>query len=95
MPRLFDALALARSDGRYPRLLKTLARVQLLILDDWGLSALTETQQRDLLEIVEDRRQRASTVVTSQVPVEQWREIIRRSQTPFSIASFTTLIGFR
>jgi len=76
VPRLFDALALARGDGRYPRLLKTLARVQLLILDDWGLSALTETQQRDLLEILEDRHQRASTVVTSQVPVEQWHEII-------------------
>jgi len=76
VPRLFEALALARGDGRYGRLLKSLARVQLLILDDWGLSALTEPEQRDLLEILEDRHQRASTIVTSQVPVEQWCEII-------------------
>jgi DNA replication protein DnaC len=76
VPRLFEALALARGDGRYGRLLKSLARIQLLILDDWGLSALTEPEQRDLLEILEDRHQRASTIVTSQVPVEQWCEII-------------------
>jgi IstB-like ATP binding protein len=76
VPRLFEALALARGDGRYSRLLKSLARVQLLILDDWGLSVLTEAEQRDLLEILEDRHQRTSTIVTSQVPVEQWHEII-------------------
>src|ERR1700760_910577 len=76
VPRLFEALALARGDGRYGRLLKSLARIQLLILDDWGLSALTEPEQRDLLEIPEARHQRASTIVTSQVPVEQWGEII-------------------
>ena len=73
---LFEALLHARGDGRYARLLKTLARVQLLILDDWGLSILTEAEQRDLLEILEDRHQRASTIVTSQLPVEQWHEII-------------------
>jgi DNA replication protein DnaC len=72
VPRLFEALALARGDGRYGRLLKSLAQVQLLILDDWGLSVLTEPEQRDLPEIVEDRHQRASTIVTSQVPVEHW-----------------------
>ena len=76
LPRLFGALALARGDGRYGRLLKSLARVQLLILDDWGLSVLTEPEQRDLLEIVEDRHQPVSTIVTSQVPVEHWHEII-------------------
>ncbi len=75
-PRLFEALALARGDGRYGRMLKALARVQLLILDDWGLSVLTEPEQRDVLEILEDRHQRASTIVTSQVPVEQWCEVI-------------------
>ena len=57
-------------------MLKSLARVRLLILDDWGLSVLAEPEQRDLLEILEDRHQRASTIVTSQVPVEQWHEII-------------------
>ena len=75
-PRLFEALALARGDGRYTRLLKSIARVQLLILDDWGLARLADAEQRDLLEILEDRHQRASTLVTSQVPVEQWCEII-------------------
>ena len=75
-PRLFEALALARGDGRYARLLKSLARVQLLILDDWGLSVLTEAEQRDLLEILEDRHQRASTIVTSQLPVDQWCDAI-------------------
>jgi DNA replication protein DnaC len=76
VPRLFEALALARGDGRHARLLKTLARVQLLILDDWGLAKFTEAERRDLLEILEDRHQRASILITSQVPVEQWREVI-------------------
>ncbi|MGD0635505.1 MAG: IS21-like element helper ATPase IstB [Beijerinckiaceae bacterium] len=76
VPRLFEALALARDDGRHAQLLKTLARVQLLILDDWGLAKFTEAEQRDLLEILEDRHQRASILITSQVPVEQWHEII-------------------
>ena len=76
VPRLFEALALARGDGRHARLLKTLARVQLLILDDWGLAKFTDAEQRDLLEILEDRHQRASILITSQVPVEQWHEII-------------------
>ncbi|MEY9420794.1 DNA replication protein DnaC [Bradyrhizobium japonicum] len=56
VPRLFEALALARGDGRYARLLKSLGRAQLLILDDWGLSVLTAAERRDLLEILEDRR---------------------------------------
>ena len=76
VPRLFDALALARGDGRIDRLLRSLARVELLILDDWGLSPLTAEQRRDLLEILEDRHGRGSTMVTSQLPVEHWHEII-------------------
>lgn len=76
VPRLLDALALARGDGRYPRLLKSLARVELLILDDWGLAPLTSEQGRDLLEIVDDRHGRGSTIVTSQVPVDHWHELI-------------------
>jgi DNA replication protein DnaC len=76
VPRLFDALALARGDGRHARLLKTIARVELLILDDWGLANLTPDQGRDLLEIVDDRHGRGSTIVTSQLPVEQWHEAI-------------------
>ncbi|HEY3888795.1 MAG TPA: IS21-like element helper ATPase IstB [Caulobacteraceae bacterium] len=76
VPRLFEALALARGDGRHARLLKMLARVELLILDDWGLSVLTQSQRIDLLEILEDRNGRGSTIVTSQVPADQWHEVI-------------------
>ena len=53
-----------------------LSRVELLILDDWGLAPLTAEQRRDLLEIVDDRHSRASTIVTSQVPVEHWHDVI-------------------
>lgn len=76
VPRLLEALGLARGDGRYARMLKTLARVQLLILDDWGLAPLGAEQRRDLLEVVDDRHGRASTIVTSQLPVEHWHEHI-------------------
>jgi DNA replication protein DnaC len=58
------------------RLLKSLSRVELLILDDWGLAPLTADQRRDLLEIVDDRHQRGSTIITSQVPVDHWHEVI-------------------
>ena len=76
VPRLFEALALARGDGRYGRLLKSLSRVEVLILDDWGLSVLTGSERRDLLEIIDDRHGRTSTIVTSQIPVEHWHETI-------------------
>jgi DNA replication protein DnaC len=76
LPRLFEALALARGDGRYARLLKSLSRVQLLILDDWGIAPLTAEQRRDLLEVIDDRHQRGSTIITSQVPIDHWHEII-------------------
>jgi len=76
VPRLFEALTMARGDGRYGRVLKTLARVELLILDDWGLATLTQDQGRDLLEIIDDRHNRGSTIVTSQLPVDHWHEVI-------------------
>ena len=63
-------------DGRYARLLKNLARADLLILDDWGLAPLTPEQARDLLEIIDDRHGRGSTIVTSQLPVDHWHEVI-------------------
>ena len=75
-PRLFAALALARGDGRYAKLLRTLARVDLLVLDDWGPEQLNAEQRRDLLEIVEDRYDTRSIIITSQLPVERWYEII-------------------
>ena len=76
IPRLFDALALARGDGRHARLLKTIARVELLILDDWGLANLTAEQGRDLLEILDDRHGRGSTILTSQIDVKHWHDMI-------------------
>ena len=76
MPRLLEALALARGDGRYAWLLKAIGRVQLLILDDWGLAPLTGKQHRDLLEIMDGRHGCGSTIVTSQVPVDRWHEVI-------------------
>ncbi len=74
LPRLVDELQLARGDGRYLRLLKQLARVDVLVLDDWGLARLTAPQQTDLLELLDDRHHRRSTIVTSQRPTDQWHE---------------------
>lgn len=68
--------AIARGDGGHARVLKSIERTELLILDDWGLSVLTATERRDLLEILEDRQGRGSTIVTSQLPVDQWHEAI-------------------
>jgi len=76
VPKLFNDLALARGDGRYPRVLRALGGVQLLILDDWGLEPLDPQARHDLLEILEDRYGRRSTIVTSQLPVAKWHDVI-------------------
>ena len=76
MPRLFDALALARLDGSFPRLADRLARVELLILDDWGTHSLNDQQRLDLLEIFEERYRRKSTLITAQLPVTAWHDMI-------------------
>jgi DNA replication protein DnaC len=76
MPRLFAELGVAHGDARYARLLKSIARVKLLILDDWGPEALTANQARDLLEIVEDRYDKGSLIITSQVPIDRWHNLI-------------------
>ncbi len=64
----------ARGDGTAPRLIERLGKVQLLILDDFGLYPLDSDQRRDLMEIVEERAQRRSTLVTSQLEVKVWHE---------------------
>lgn len=74
LPRLADEMQLARGDGRYIKLLGSLSRVDVLILDDWGLARLMAPQQRDLLELLEERHMRRSTIVMSQFPVENWHE---------------------
>jgi DNA replication protein DnaC len=76
IPRLFADLAIAHGDARYARLLRSIARVKLLVLDDWGPEALTPEQARDLLEIVEDRYDKGSLIITSQVPVDRWHDMI-------------------
>jgi len=74
VPRLFDELALVRADGTYPRFLAKLARIDVLILDDWGLVPVEDTERRDLLEIIEDRYDNRSTILTSQLPSEKWHD---------------------
>ena len=76
LSRLFDELSYAHADGRYPQLMKKLARTDVIVLDDWGLAKLTAPQRRDLLEVLDDRHDRRSTLITSQLPVEHWHKII-------------------
>ena len=76
MPRLFEDMAMARLDGRFPKLVDKLARVQLLILDDWGAHGLTDQQRLGLLELFEERYQRRSTIITAQLPVSGWHDMI-------------------
>ena len=76
IPKLLTDLALARGDGRYARLLRTLGSVHLLVLDDWGLQKLDAAARQDFLEVLEERYGRRSTIVTSQVPVDKWHDLI-------------------
>jgi DNA replication protein DnaC len=69
-------LTIARADGRYGKLLREYARAELLILDDWGLTPMTGEARRDLLEILDDRHNQRSTLVTSQLPVETWHQYL-------------------
>lgn len=75
-PRLFEELALAHADGSYTRLLARLAKIDVLVIDDWGLSPLTDTQRRDVLEIIEDRHGGRSTILAGQLPVEKWHDYL-------------------
>ena len=76
VPRLFALLSLARGEGRLSRLMATLERSRLLIIDDWGPEPLTAEQRRDLLEIVDDRYEKGSLLITSQIPIGRWHEVI-------------------
>jgi len=74
--RLLEALSIAHGDGRFIKLIQQLAKTDLLILDDWGLEKMTLSQRNDLLEIMEDRHGLKSTLITSQLPIEQWHKTI-------------------
>jgi len=77
LPRLLAELEIARGDGRYPKLMRQLAKVDVLVLEDWGLeTGLSDRQRRDLLEILDDRYGTRSTLVTSQLAVGHWHESI-------------------
>jgi DNA replication protein DnaC len=74
--QLFRDLALARADGSLRSLLARLARLEVLVVDDWAMAPLTDAERRDFLEICEDRYQRRSMILTSQLPVANWHEQI-------------------
>jgi len=74
--RLLETLELAQADGSYPQLLRSLARTNLLIFDDWLRDPLSRSQAKDLLEILDDRYGRAATLVATQVPVSEWHACI-------------------
>lgn len=76
LPRLLQEMHIASADGSYSKLLARLARYAVLIIDDWGLAKLTDRERRDILEILEDRHGISSTIVSSQIPVEKWHDII-------------------
>ncbi|MBW1750245.1 MAG: IS21-like element helper ATPase IstB [Deltaproteobacteria bacterium] len=76
MTKLFEDLSLAKGDGRYLKLLTTIAKTDLLVLDDYGLMPLNQEKRHDFLEILEDRHNLKSTLVTSQLPIEHWHEQI-------------------
>jgi DNA replication protein DnaC len=76
LPRLFQQLKISRADGSYGKLLQKLSRINLLIVDDWGLSPLSDTERIDFLEIMEDRYNVRSTIISSQIPVDKWHDLI-------------------
>jgi len=76
VPRLIFELALARADGSYLKMLEKIARVDLLVLDDWGLSAIEPQAANDLMDLIDDRAGRSSTIVGSQLPVSEWHHLI-------------------
>lgn len=76
LTRLLDDLATARLDGSLARLLRRIARLDLLILDDWAMTELTAAQRLDLMEVIDDRHDRAATMLATQVPVANWHRLI-------------------
>jgi len=74
--RLIEQLRLSHADGSYTRILEQLSKVNLIILDDWGIDQLDRQARRDLLEVLEDRYDKSSTVITSQLPIASWHHFI-------------------
>lgn len=76
LPKLFQAIGIAKADGSYIKLMEFVSKLSLLVLDDWGLVPMNDDNRRDLLEIIDDRYHRSSTLITSQLPVQEWYESI-------------------
>lgn len=76
LSRLLEELVLARGDGSYPKLMDRLQKTGLLVLDDYGLAPLNPSERRDLLEVLDDRTGRRATLVTSQLPLDHWHEVV-------------------
>lgn len=72
LSRLLDELRIARADGSHGKQLLKLSKIHVLVLDDWGLVKMTPETQRDLLEVLDDRHAKESTIVTSQLPIDEW-----------------------
>ena len=75
-PRLLQEIAVGRGDGSYARFLTRLAKLDLLAIDDWLLAPLKDSERRDLIEVIEDRSERSSTLIASQLPVKDWHGVI-------------------
>jgi len=75
-PRLFRRIGFARADGTYARLLARIARIDVLVIDDWGLAQPRETEKHDLLEILEDRCGNRATIMTSQIDPKHWHQLL-------------------
>jgi DNA replication protein DnaC len=95
LPRLLQDLALAKGEGRYSSLLKSMARADLIVLDDWGIKGFSLDQQHDLLEILEDRHGLRSTLITSQLPTDHWHELITNSTVADAICDRLVHNGYR
>lgn len=76
LPRLLQELDTGRADGRYAKIMRQLAKVDVLVLDDWGLPTLTDLQRRDILELLDDRYNLRATIITSQLPIAHWHEAV-------------------
>ena len=74
LPKLVTMLHIGRGDGRYPQIIESLGKTQVLILDDWGLNPLAAHERQDLMEVIEERHARRSTIATSQLPVDKWHD---------------------
>jgi len=75
-PRLYQEIAIARADGSYPKLMNKLSKIKVLIIDDFCIAPMSDPERRDLLEVIEDRQSISSTIIATQIPIENWIEHI-------------------